>query len=75
MQARRSGVFEREGLLEPDEIEFGATCIRLLWNDPKAALIVSIDDPPYWEREPAAQPAFDGDDPGINGSEPCLDGD
>ncbi len=33
------------GLPEPDDIEYGFTCIRVLWNDPKVALVVDIDPP------------------------------
>ena len=33
------------GLPEPDDIEYGFTCIRVLWNDPKVALVVDIDQP------------------------------
>ncbi len=34
------------GLPEPDDIEYGITCIRVLWNEPKLALVVDIDPPP-----------------------------
>jgi hypothetical protein len=34
-----------KGLPEPDDIEYGFTCIRVLWNDPKVALVVDIDPP------------------------------
>jgi len=30
----------------PDEIEYGFTCIRVYWNEPKVVLIVDIDPPP-----------------------------
>ena len=33
------------GLPEPDDIEYGFTCIRVLWNNPKVALVVDIDPP------------------------------
>jgi hypothetical protein len=33
------------GLPEPDDIEYGFTCIRVLWSDPKVALVVDIDPP------------------------------
>ena len=39
-------LIESEGLPEPDEIEYGYTCIRLLWHRSKVALIVDIDPPP-----------------------------
>ena len=37
---------ERNGLPEPDDVEYGFTCIRLIWWEPKAALIIQIDPPP-----------------------------
>ena len=39
-------LLERNGLPEPDDVEYGQTCIRLIWWEPKAALIVQIDPPP-----------------------------
>ena len=34
------------GLPQPDDVEYGHTCIRFLWNDQKVALIIEIDEPP-----------------------------
>ena len=34
----------KEALPEPDRIEYGYTCIRLLWNEPKVVLVVDIDE-------------------------------
>ena len=39
-------MLEQNGLPEPDDVEYGHTCIRLIWWEPKAALIVQIDPPP-----------------------------
>ena len=39
-------MLEQNGLPEPDDVEYGETCIRLIWWEPKAALIVQIDPPP-----------------------------
>jgi len=39
-------LLERYGLPEPDDVEYGCTCIRLIWWEPKAALIIQIDPPP-----------------------------
>jgi hypothetical protein len=36
----------QQGLPEPDDIEYGFTCIRVLWNEPKVAWVVDIDPPP-----------------------------
>ena len=30
----------------PDEIEYGHTCIRCFWDEPKLVLVVDIDEPP-----------------------------
>ncbi len=39
-----------DGLQEPDEVEYGHTCIRLLWHEPKLAVVIDIDEPPEgWE--------------------------
>jgi hypothetical protein len=32
------------GLPEPDEVQYGHTCIRLLWHDQKLCVVVDIDD-------------------------------
>ena len=37
---------ETEGLPEPDDIEYGQTCVRVFWNEPKLVLVVDIDPPP-----------------------------
>ena len=39
-------MLRREGLPEPDAIEYGYTCIRLIWAESKVALVVEIDKPP-----------------------------
>ncbi len=33
------------GLPQPDEVEYGHTCIRLFWHDTKQAVIIQIDEP------------------------------
>lgn len=33
-----------EGLPAPDEVEYGATCIRFLWHESKACVVVDIDE-------------------------------
>jgi hypothetical protein len=32
------------GLPAPDEVEYGKTCVRFLWLDPKVALVVDLED-------------------------------
>ena len=39
-------LLEDHGLPQPDEVEYGYTCIRLLWHEEKACVIVQIDEPP-----------------------------
>jgi hypothetical protein len=34
----------KEDVPEPDRIEYGYTCIRLIWNEPKVVLVVDIDE-------------------------------
>lgn len=34
------------GVPAPDEIEYGQTCIRCFWDEPKLVLVVDIDEPP-----------------------------
>lgn len=36
-------IIERGGLPEPDEIEYGSTCIWVLWYEPKLALQIDVD--------------------------------
>ena len=38
-------LLERNGLPEPDEVEYGYGCVRLLFHEPKTALIIDIDRP------------------------------
>jgi hypothetical protein len=37
---------DEHALPQPDEVEYGFTCIRLFFNDPKVVLVVDIDEPP-----------------------------
>lgn len=39
------------GLPQPDEVEYGYTCIRLFFNDTKQVVVIDIDEP---ETEVAA---------------------
>lgn len=49
-------LLEENGLPPPDAVEYGYTCVRLFFNEPKAVVIVDIDEPPpewldIWEEE------------------------
>jgi hypothetical protein len=35
-----------DGVPAPDEIEYGHTCIRCFWHEPKLVLVIDIDEPP-----------------------------
>ena len=37
---------EEHGLPQPDAVEYGYTCIRLIFHDPKVVLVIDIDAPP-----------------------------
>jgi hypothetical protein len=34
------------GLPDPDHVEYGYTCIRLIWLEQKLAVVIDIDPPP-----------------------------
>jgi hypothetical protein len=36
---------EEYGLPQPDDVEYGFTCIRLFFHDSKTVLVVDIDEP------------------------------
>ena len=46
--AERSGraMLEQGGLPPPDAVEYGYTCIRFFWEEPKVMLVIEIDKPP-----------------------------
>ncbi len=39
-------MLDDHGLPQPDEVEYGQGCIRLLWHEEKTCLIVEIDKAP-----------------------------
>jgi hypothetical protein len=39
-------LLQNEGLPQPDEVEYGHTCIRLFWHDAKQVVVIQIDEPP-----------------------------
>jgi hypothetical protein len=38
-------MLDDHGLPQPDAVEYGHTCIRLLWREEKVVLVVDIDEP------------------------------
>ena len=41
---RMRALLDGAGLPEPDEVEYGKACIRLLWHDRKVAVVVDVSD-------------------------------
>ena len=39
-------MLDDHGLPQPDEVQYGETCIRLLWHEEKTVVVVDIDEPP-----------------------------
>jgi hypothetical protein len=49
-EIRTRAIVEEGGLPQPDEVEYGYSCIRLLWHAARLAVVVQIDEPPPdWE--------------------------
>jgi hypothetical protein len=45
-ESRMRQLLEENGLPQPDAVEYGYTCVRLFFNEPKVMLVVDIDEPP-----------------------------
>ena len=43
-ERRIRALLEEEGLPEPDEVEYGYGCVRMLFHEPKTALVIDIDE-------------------------------
>ena len=52
-QATRE-LLKRNGMPEPDGVEYGFTCVRFFFEDPKVVLVVDIDEPPADSDSPAS---------------------
>jgi hypothetical protein len=53
-------LLEEGGLPQPDYIEYGYTCIRLIFEEPKLCVVIDIDEPPDGaEPWPAASDDLD----------------
>jgi len=57
-------LLEQNGLPQPDSVEYGFTCIRLFFEDPKTVLIVDIDPPPEYAQENGAEQADENSEEG-----------
>ena len=45
-EQRMRDLLEEGGLPQPDYIEYGYTCIRLIFEEPKLCVVIDIDEPP-----------------------------
>jgi hypothetical protein len=45
-ERRMRDLLEQHGLPQPDEVEYGFTCIRLYFHEVKRVVVVDIDQPP-----------------------------
>ena len=43
-ESRLRELLTDEGMPQPDEVEYGFTCIRFFWHEPKLCVIVDIDE-------------------------------
>lgn len=50
-EQRMRGLLQEAGLPQPDYVEYGFTCIRLLFEETKTVVVIDIDEP---EDEDAA---------------------
>ena len=44
-EQRMRNLLEEGGMPQPDFVEYGFTCIRLFFNDPKLVVVIDIDEP------------------------------
>lgn len=51
-EAHLRELLARRNLPQPDDIEYGETCIRLFWTEQELCLVVDLDDMP--PHDPAA---------------------
>jgi hypothetical protein len=59
-EQRMRNLLEEGGLPQPDYIEYGYTCIRLIFEEPKLCVVIDIDEPPDGaEPWPAASDDLD----------------
>jgi hypothetical protein len=45
-EQRMRNLLEEGGLPQPDYVEYGYTCIRLIFEESKLCVIIDIDEPP-----------------------------
>jgi hypothetical protein len=52
-------MLEHNGLPEPDRVEYGSGCIRFLFDDPKLAVVIEVDEFPTGPDDPPARYGVD----------------
>jgi hypothetical protein len=60
-ERRMRELLEDEGLPAPDEVEYGYGCIRLLFHEPKTALVIDIDEPDEDDNPEPEEGSLDAD--------------
>jgi hypothetical protein len=48
-ERRMRKLLEEGGMPQPDYVEYGFNCIRLLFTEPKLVVVIDIDEPDYGE--------------------------
>ncbi len=48
-EKRMRELLEANDMPQPDFVEYGYTCIRLFFNEPKVVVVIDIDEPPDGE--------------------------
>jgi hypothetical protein len=57
-EAKVRELLAENGLPEPDGVEYGFTCIRLFFDEPKTVLIVDLDEPGDEDDEASSEGYF-----------------
>lgn len=52
MEKRMRDLLEENGVPQPDYVEYGYTCIRLLYMESKLCVVIDIDEPPEGAEPP-----------------------
>ena len=51
-ERRMRQLIEDGGLPQPDRVEYGFTCIRLIFEESKLCVVIDIDEPPEGAEAP-----------------------